>query len=209
MIGGVTTIVHVSTMRRIVVGVAWLATLTGAILLVAASQIVFLDPTGAGFTLVFVSLAFDVMAFGSVGAILALRRPDNTVGLVLIVAGLLLVQTFLGFVLRSGTSRTVASTGNTLAGLLGAGGRARDLPDRHRGRSRSWRSSSLTATCPGPRWRWPVGVIAGMLAARVPPRRRPARRHRRRPGGQSDSASPVSHGWRPSRRSGNPLVRSP
>ena len=154
--------VGVSMTRRIAVGVAWLATLTGAILLVAASQIVFLDPTGAGFTLVFVSLAFDAVVFGSVGAILALRRPRNAVGPVLIVAGLLIVQTFLGFILGA-VQPDAPSTGDTLAGLLGLLGGlgiyptvivagpllAVLFPDGH---------------LPGPRWRWPVGVIAVMLA---------------------------------------------
>ncbi len=147
MTGGVTAMVHVSTMRRIVVGVAWLATLTGAILLVAASQIVFLDPTGAGFTLVFVSLAFDVMAFGSVGAVLALRRPDNTVGLVLIVAGLLLVQTFLGFIFGAVVAGR-SQHRNEVGRPARAGGRARHLPDASSWPVPSWRSSSRTATFP-------------------------------------------------------------
>lgn len=152
----------VSTTRRVAVGVAWLATVAGAIALVAASQIAFLDLTRSGFTLVFVSLAFDVVAFGSVGAILALRRPGNAVGVVLIAAGLLLVQTFLGFILGA-VIPDARNTGETLAGLLGVVGGlgiyptlivagpllAVLFPDGH---------------LPGPRWRLPVGVIAAMLA---------------------------------------------
>jgi hypothetical protein len=148
--------------RRISVGVAWLATVVGAILLVVTSQIVFVDQTGAGWTLVFVSLAFDVVAFGSVGAILALRRPGNVIGLVLIVAGLLIVQTFLGFILGA-VIPGAGNAGSTLAGLLGLVGGLGITPTLIV-------AGPLLAVLfpeghlPGPRWRWPVGAIAGMLA---------------------------------------------
>ena len=98
----------------------------------------------------------------SVGAILALRRPDNAVGLVLIVAGLLLVQTFLGFVFGA-VVPDGRDGGTRLAGLLGLVGGLGIYPTLIV-------AGPLLAILfpdgrlPGPRWRWPVGLIAGMLA---------------------------------------------
>jgi MFS family permease len=144
--------------RRIVVAGAWLATLAGAAALSlverASGGIVF----GSGFEMVFAGLAMNVVAFSSVGAILTLRRPGNRIGLVLMVAAMLLAVTFLGFiygaVLTAARGRDDALAGFTaLLGGLGiyptlvvAGPIvALLLPDGH---------------LPGPRWRWPVRVIA-------------------------------------------------
>jgi hypothetical protein len=159
----VTSVVLVSTTRRIAVVVAWLAITVGAVLLVASSQIRFLDPTGAGFTLVFVSLAFDAMVFGTVGAALALRRPGNAIGVVLIAAGLLIAPTFLGFIFAAVPPGATTSNDDRLAGLMGLVGGlgiyptiiiagpllALLFPDGH---------------LPDPRWRWPVALIAAILA---------------------------------------------
>jgi hypothetical protein len=159
----VTSVVLVSTTRRIAVVVAWLAITVGAVLLVASSQIRFLDPTGAGFTLVFVSLAFDAMVFGTVGAALALRRPGNAIGVVLIAAGLLIAPTFLGFIFAAVPPGATTSSDDRLAGLMGLVGGlgiyptiiiagpllALLFPDGH---------------LPDPRWRWPVALIAAILA---------------------------------------------
>ena len=158
-----TSVVLVSTTRRIAVVVAWLAITVGAVLLVASSQIRFLDPTGAGFTLVFVSLAFDAMVFGTVGAALALRRPGNAIGVVLIAAGLLIAPTFLGFIFAAVPPGATTSSDDRLAGLMGLVGGlgiyptiiiagpllALLFPDGH---------------LPDPRWRWPVALIAAILA---------------------------------------------
>jgi len=76
----------VSATRRGIVAVAWLATVAGATLLSAAGRMGDTDLVAAPFTLVFLGLAFDVVAFGTVGAVLAIRRPGKAVGIVLIVA---------------------------------------------------------------------------------------------------------------------------
>jgi len=116
----------------------------------------------APFTLVFLGLAFDVVAFGTVGAVLALRRPGNAVGIVLIAAGLLIVGAFLGFIFGA-VLTSIRGADDSLAGLVSLVGAlcidpalivagpllALLFPD---------------GRLPGPRWRWPVGAIAAMLA---------------------------------------------
>ena len=154
--------IRVSAARRAIVAVAWLATVAGAILLIAATRIGETDLVTAPFTLVFLGLAFDVVAFGTVGAVLALRRPGNAVGIVLIAAGLLIVGAFLGFIFGA-VLTSIRGADDSLAGLVSLVGAlcidpalivagpllALLFPD---------------GRLPGPRWRWPVGAIAAMLA---------------------------------------------
>jgi hypothetical protein len=147
--------------RRTIVATTWLAVLAGALALAYAA----LSSGGifdASFALVLPPLGADAVAFASVGAILSLRRPGNRVGLVLLVAGALIVLTFLGFVY--GALLTVArGQDDVLAGftalfgvlgiyptLIVAGPMlALVLPDGH---------------LPGARWRWAVRAIAVLVA---------------------------------------------
>jgi hypothetical protein len=147
--------------RRAIVAATWLAVLAGAVALASAALFnrgIF----GASFALVLPALGADAVVFASVGAILSLRRPGNRVGLILLVAGALMVLTFLGFVygalLTLARGQEDALAGFTaLFGVLGiyptlviAGPMlALVLPDGH---------------LPGPRWRWPVQAIALFLA---------------------------------------------
>lgn len=143
------------------VAATWLATLIGAIALIVASG----HRGGAsdgGIDLTFVAVAMDVVAFSSVGTILTLRLPKNRVGLVLMVAAVLMVLTFLGYVL--GAVRTAAAgVGDPLADLLTLLGGMGVSPTLVVG-------GALLALVfpdgrlPGPRWRWPVRAIAAALA---------------------------------------------
>lgn len=149
-------------MRRIIVAGIWLATLAGAFVLIAAGQIGFPGLSGSSFTLVFVGLAFDVLVFTTVGAILSLRRPGNRVGIVLMVAAGSIVTTFLGFIF-GGVLTSARGADDVLAGIASLlGGLGIDptliiagpllalvFPDGH---------------LPGPRWRWPARAIAAVLA---------------------------------------------
>ena len=149
-------------MRKSGVALAWLATLAGAVVLACVGQA---GPAGfdrVSFSVVFIGLAVDVSVFASVGAVLALRRPENNVGAVLLGASVLIVVAFLGFILGAvlaaerGADDTVAgwlSLIGTLAidpALIVAGPLLALLfPDGH---------------LPDPRWRWPIAAIAGLLA---------------------------------------------
>jgi hypothetical protein len=148
--------------RPIAVGATWLATLVGAIALGSVGLLGDGALFGSGFTLVFPGLAMDILAFGSVGAILSLRRPGNRVGLVLLVAAMLIALTFLGYIYGA-VLTAYRGEDDVLAGfttLLGALNLypmliiagpmlALVLPDGH---------------LPGPRWRWPVRAIAAAVA---------------------------------------------
>ena len=151
-----------SVLRRSVVGLAWLASVAGAVLLVVAVPFGGAGLSGAGFAPVFAGLAVAIVVYATVGAILILRRPGNLVGPVLMAAAMVIVLTFLGFVF--GAVLTVArGEEDVLAGLmalLGALGivpvlivagpaLALVFPDGH---------------LPGPRWRWPAGAIAVAVA---------------------------------------------
>ena len=85
------------TRRTALVGVTWLASAAGAVLLVVGGQFGGTGLSGSGFPLVFAGLAVDIVVYASVGAILTLRRPGNLVGLILMAAAILIVLTFLGF----------------------------------------------------------------------------------------------------------------
>ncbi len=146
---------------RAAVAATWLATLVGAIELVSARQLGGGDLFEGSFALVFLGFGVDVLAFSSVGAILTIRRPENRVGLILMVAAALVVLTFLGFVVGAALTAT-RGTDDVPAGLLALLGAlgifptlmavptlALVIPDGH---------------LPGPRWRWPVRAIATSVA---------------------------------------------
>ena len=105
-----------------VVAVAWLAAVIGAVTMVAvASSGVIL--AGSGFPVAFAGLALAGVSDASVGAVLTLRRPGNVIGLVLLLAAILLPVTFLGFIGGAVTegqgSRDVLAGLSALLGSLG------------------------------------------------------------------------------------------
>ncbi len=150
--------------RRTAVAGAWLATVMGAVGLVAASRYSGTGLlSGGGFSVVFAGLGFDVAVYATVGAILTMRRPGNRVGLLLQVAGALIVVTFLGFI---GGALLAAERGvdDTLAGLVALVGALGIYP------TLILAGPALAfvfpdGQLPGPRWRWPVGAIAGAVIA--------------------------------------------
>ncbi len=158
--GGASAPPTLGTIRLVAVGATWMGTLIGAVAIVVASghrggvSDGGIDPT-------FVGLAVDVLAFSSVGAVLTLRLSENRVGLVMMVGAVLMVLTFLGYVLGAVLTATVG-VDDPLAALLtllggmgvnptlvvGGGLLALVFPD---------------GRLPGPRWRWPVRAIAAAL----------------------------------------------
>ncbi|MEA2546367.1 MAG: hypothetical protein QOI09_1640, partial [Chloroflexota bacterium] len=82
--------------RILLLAIAWTVAVVAAIALVFAGSTE-THLTGSGFSPGFVGLALAVATDASVGAVLALRRPGNVVGLVLVLAANLLGATFLGF----------------------------------------------------------------------------------------------------------------
>lgn len=147
--------------RRAAVGATWLATLIGAIVLVVASGHRGAASDG-GVDLTFVGAAIDVVAFSSVGTILTLRIPTNRVGLVLMIGAVLMVLTFLGYVLGA-VRAAVAGVNDPLGGLLTLLGGMGVSPTLVVG-------GALLALVfpdgrlPSPRWQWPVRAIAVALA---------------------------------------------
>jgi hypothetical protein len=155
--------IRVSMLRRVMVALAWLAAIGAAVALLFLGM----GPSGlfrsAAWSVIFAALTVDVAAYASVGAILALRRPENVVGGLLMAAGLLLGLTFLGFMGGAilqvpGPTEFLAALaalvgGLTVSATLVVAGAAPALvfPDGH---------------LPGRRWRWPVGalVIATLLS---------------------------------------------
>jgi hypothetical protein len=143
--------------RAVLVTVAWLAAVVGAVALVfAANAGSSLPGDSTDFSLIYGGLALAVATDASVGAVLMLRRPGNVVGLVLMVAAILIGVTFLGFVsgavlaAERGGHDLIAGLASLLAGLgiyptlIVAGPLvALVFPDGH---------------LPGPRWRWPVAA---------------------------------------------------
>ena len=109
--------VQPSAMRRIVVVAAWLATFVGAISLVVLGFVGPFDVSEAGFRVVFVGLAFDVLVFASVGAVLSVRRPSNAVGVILTVSALLVSVTFLAFIFGALLTAT-RGRDDVLAGVM-------------------------------------------------------------------------------------------
>ena len=146
--------------RTMVVAVAWLAAVIGAVTMVAvASSGVIL--AGTGFPLAFAGLALAGVSDASVGAVLTIRRPGNVIGLVLLLAAILLPVTFLGFI--GGAVTEGQGSHDVLAGLSALLGSLGIVPTLII-------AGPLLALLfpdgrlPGPRWRWPVGAIAAMVA---------------------------------------------
>ena len=146
--------------RLVVVGVAWLAAFTGAVtmVIVSSSGVIL---AGTGFPVAFAGLALAGVSDASVGAVLTLRRPGNVIGLVLLLAAILLPLTFLGFI--GGAVTVGQGSHDVLAGLSALLGSLGIVPTLII-------AGPLLALLfpdgrlPGPRWRWPVGAIAAMVA---------------------------------------------
>ena len=109
----------------------------------------------------FTALSAVVVAFASVGAVLALRRPGNVVGLILLASGPLLVTTFCGFLLGAwftevnGPDDALA----TLASLIGSLTVSPTLILVGPALALLFPDGRL----PGRRWRWAVAAIGFVL----------------------------------------------
>jgi hypothetical protein len=147
--------------RRIfVVAVAWLAAVTGAMLVFAART--GSSYTDSSFSAVLGGLVLGVATNASVGAILMLRRPGNVVGLVLMLGALLSAITLLTWI--SGAAMTAQrGPDDVLASLLSLIGGIGFFPCL----MVFWPLLALlfpTGRLPGPRWRWPVRATFAALA---------------------------------------------
>jgi hypothetical protein len=156
----------VSTTRRFAVAAAWLAAVAGAIVLFTLSSgVAGAMLTRSSWLLAFGAVVIDVTVYVSVGAVLALRRPDNVIGPVLMAGGCLVVTTFLGFVVGAtataargaddplaGWASLIGGTTIYLAIIVAGPALAMLVPDGH---------------LPGPRWRWSVRLIAAMYVVGI------------------------------------------
>ena len=143
----------------IVVGVAWLAAVTGALLVFAVRPAAF---TGSGYTLGLAGLALAIVSNATVGAVLIVKRPGNVIGAVLLLAADLTAMTVLGWV----SGMTLAERQgphDALAGLAAVAGAVGFLPSLFVGGpllALLFPSGRL----PSPRWKVP---LAGVAAAGV------------------------------------------
>jgi MFS family permease len=150
----------VTTRRTLVVVVAWLAAVAGAVALLFASGTT-TGLTGGRISPIFVGLALVVVTDACVGAGLVLRRPGNAVGLLLLAAALVTVVTFLGFVVGA-TLTEQRGRQDVLAGIASLIGPLGIFPSLIA-------AGPLVAIVfpdgrlPGPRWRWPAAAIVGAL----------------------------------------------
>jgi hypothetical protein len=149
------------TRRAFVVAIAWLAAVAGAVALVFAGSAE-TSYSGGGYVFVMGGLALAVITDASVGAVLALRRPGNIVGLILMLGAILPSVSILGFIVGTVLS---ADRGrhDVLAGLVGLVGVLGIVPALIA-------AGPLLAIVfpsgrlPGARWRWPVGAIVAAIA---------------------------------------------
>ncbi len=145
-------------MRRVLVVASWVAAVAASILVVALADGAAGRMLSRGsWLLAFGSVAFDIGVYASVGAVLALRRPGNSIGVVLMVGGLLIATTFLGFLggasltAARGASDPAAGWASLIGGLViypaiicAGPALALLVPD---------------GRLPGPRWQWPVAAL--------------------------------------------------
>ena len=157
---------NVSTTRRLAVALAWLAAVAGAVVLfLLSSGIAGATLTRGSWLLAFGAVVIDVAVYASVGAVVSLRRPDNVIGPVLMAGGCLIVTTFLGFVVGAtatanlGPQNPIAGWASLIGGatiylaiIVAGPALALLVPDGH---------------LPGPRWRWPVRLIAVMYVTGI------------------------------------------
>jgi hypothetical protein len=150
---------EIVTARLIVVAVAWVAAVAGALLTFIVRPAAF---AGNGYSLGFAGIALTMVTNASVGAVLVIRRPGNVVGTILVLTADLMAVTLLGWV--SGVALAEQrGPHDTLAGLVSVVGAVGFLP------SLIVAGPLLallfpTGRLPSQRWRWP---IAGIVAAGV------------------------------------------
>lgn len=144
------------TTRAGVVAAAWLISVAGAVTLAitAATTPIF----GAiGFTPLLFGVSMAIVTDASVGAVLTLKRPGNVMGIVLVVAAILLLTTFVGFVAGASLSEQRGKH-DIVAGIASLLGPVAIFPT-------VIVAGPLVAILfpdgrlPGPRWRWPLGAI--------------------------------------------------
>jgi hypothetical protein len=150
----------VTTRWTLAVVGAWLIAVAGAVaLLFAAGKATGL--TGGEISPIFVWLALAVVTDACVGAGLALRRPGNTIGLLLLAAAVITVVTFVGFFVGA-TLTEQRGRQDVLAGVASLIGPLGIFPSLIA-------AGPLVAIVfpdgrlPGPRWRWPSAAIVGAL----------------------------------------------
>jgi hypothetical protein len=152
------------TARLIVVWVAWLAAVAGALLVFAVRPAGF---AGDGYSLGLAGLALMVVTNASVGAVLTIKRPGNVIGAVLLLAADMTVVTVLGWVAGAMlTERRGAH--DTLAGLVSVIGAVGFLPSL-------FVAGPLlamlfpTGRLPSSSWRWPLAgiVAAGLVGSTI------------------------------------------
>jgi hypothetical protein len=141
------------------VAVAWLAAVAGALLVFAVRAGSSFTDSGSSLVMAGIVLAFASDA--SVGAVLALRRPGNVVGLLLMLGAVLGAVTLLGWVWGSALTAERGQY-DVLAGFASLVGGLGFTPSL-------FVAGPLLALVfpngrlPGPRWRWPVGAIVAAI----------------------------------------------
>ena len=144
----------------ILVAVAWLvAVVTAMLVFVVRSGTAFTD---SGSSIALAGVLIAILSEASVGAVLALRRPGNVVGRLLMLGAVLGAVTLLGWV--SGAALTEQRGPHDdlagIASLIGGFGFTPSL----------FVAGPLLALLfpngrlPGPRWRWAVGTILAAIA---------------------------------------------
>jgi hypothetical protein len=146
--------------RAFLVALAWLAAVIGALLVFAVR--VGSSFTDSGSSLVMAGIVLAFASGASVGAVLALRRPGNVVGLLLMLGAVLGTITLLGWVWGSALTAERGQS-DVLAGFASLVGGLGFTPSL-------FVAGPLLALVfpngrlPGPRWRWPVGAIVAAIA---------------------------------------------
>jgi hypothetical protein len=145
--------------RAFFVALAWLAAVAGALLVFAVRAGSSFTDSGSSLVMAGIVLAFASDA--SVGAVLALRRPGNVVGLLLMLGAVLGAVTLLGWVWGSALTAERGQY-DVLAGFASLVGGLGFTPSL-------FVAGPLLALVfpngrlPGPRWRWPVGAIVAAI----------------------------------------------
>jgi hypothetical protein len=156
--------VTVSHWRTLVVALAWLAAVAGAML-------VFVARTGSSyaddsFTPILGGLVLGIATNASVGAILVLRRPGNVIGLVLMLGAIVSAVTLFTWVSGAALAEQRGDH-DVLAGAVSVIGALGFVPAMFVG-GPLLALLFPTGRLPGPRWKWPVGSIIAAIAFPMP-----------------------------------------